>query len=278
MQVRCFASSSSRRVGPESPNFIDIPQPIQPELPQKPRVKGTLPVPRELFPARRADKPSKEYLDAATTRPTKQREIDPNDPHAGHIEEKRKMADMRRRNLREGLTELYTRKTTTDHIMAVRSQAKQERRTAILKQRERDDERLTRPSVHKSMMAPKVTTSFLPDPNRKQRLARSRQRLKRVEEKKAEHKKLSLQALFMNARTFIVSEAQLAEEIDRVFPEGDNPAWRSDQQQGENIWNLGPPPALQSLVNDPKRNEAARFDLIQGRVKKLGEHITGGKM
>lgn len=92
------------------------------------------------------------------------------------------------------------------------------------------------------------------------------------------HTRDSLHTLYMNARNFIVTEEQLVAEIDRVFPDGDNPAFRSDQQHGDNIWNLGPPPALQSLAYDSTKNELARWDLIQSRLKKLGEGITGGKM
>ncbi|RJE24050.1 hypothetical protein PHISCL_03644 [Aspergillus sclerotialis] len=276
MQVRGFTSSSRRQVGPESPNFIDVPQTLQPYHPRKQTVKGTLPVPRELFPARRKDKPSKEYLEAATTEPSKQTPIDPNDPHAEVIEQKRKMAEMRRQNLRQGLGELYNRKLKTEAIMTQRSKEKRARRDLIINQPERDDERLTRPSVPQDMM-PKWTP-VLPDPDRQKRLSKASKRRQKKEAQKENQKRDSLHTLYMNAREFIVNEEQLAAEIDRVFPEGENPAWRSDQQQGENVWNLGAPPGLQSLVYEPKKNETARWDLIQERVKKLGEEVTGGKI
>lgn len=276
VQARGFASSSSLRVGPESPNYIEVPQSIQPDLPPKRRVKGTLPVPRELFPARRADKPSKEYLAAATTPPTKQGKIDPSDPHAEQIAQKREMADMRRRNLRQGLLELHRRKQTTEKAMGKRSQETRARQEQLANQPEREDERLTRPSIPQVMMPRKI--GILPDPDRKERLEASRKRLESVQAKKEAKRQDSLHTLYMNARNFIVTEEQLSAEIDRVFPEGENPAWRSDQQQGDNIWNVGTPPAVQSLVNDPKRSEQARWDVLQGRIKKLGEEITGGKM
>lgn len=233
-------------------------------------------MPRELFPARRADKPSKEYLEAATTEPTNQPPIDPNDPHAEVIEHKRKMAELRRQNLRQGLTELHNRKVKTESIMIKQSKEKNARREIILNQPEREDERLTRPSVPEDML-PKWTP-VLPDPDRKKRLAKSRKRLQKQAAKKENQQRDSLHTLYMNAREFIVNEEQLAAEIDRVFPEGENPAWRSDQQQGENVWNLGAPPSLQSLVYEPKKNETTRWDLIQDRVKKLGGEITGGKI
>ncbi|KAL2216779.1 hypothetical protein M432DRAFT_641674 [Thermoascus aurantiacus ATCC 26904] len=275
-QVRGFASSASLRVGPESPNFIDIPKPIQPDLPSKPRVKGTLPVPRELFPARRRDKPSEAYIAAATPPPSKEPEIQRDDPNAEYNEWRRKMAETRRRNLREGLLELYERKQRTESFMRRRSRAKQARRERILNQPEREDERLTKPSIIQAMMPTKQ--AVLPDPDREERLARSKARLEAREAKKKAERQDALHTLYVNARNFITTEAQLNAEIERVFPEGDNPAWRSDHQQGDNIWNLGVPPTVQSMVNHSKKNEVARWDIIQDRVKQLAEAITGGKM
>ncbi|KNG86168.1 hypothetical protein ANOM_005511 [Aspergillus nomiae NRRL 13137] len=276
VQARGFTSSASLRIGPESPNFVDIPRTIQPDLPSKQHVKGTLPVPREIFPVRRADKPSEEYIAAATPLPSKDTNVDPNDPHAQYINWKRRMAEMRRQNLREGLLELHSRKQRTDKSMMQRSSEKQKRRERIFRQPEREDERLTRPSVIQEMLPKR--TPVLPDPNREERLTLSKARMEAANSQKQAEQQDSLQTLYMNARNFITTEAQLAAEIDRVFPEGENEAWRNDHQQGENVWNLGLPPTVQSIVNESRKSEAARWDLIQGRVKKLGEQITGGKL
>lgn len=276
MQFRGFTSSSCLRVGPESPNFVDIPQPIQPDLPSKPRVKGTLPVPRELFPARRKDKPTEAYINAATPLPTKETKLDPSDPNTEYIEWKKRMAEMRRKNLREGLLELHTRKQRTDKTMMQRSLEKQKRRDRILRQPEREDQRLTRNSVIQDML-PKHT-AVLPDPDRETRLAESKARLEYQQAVKEAERQDNLQELYMNARNFITTEAQLLAEIERVFPEGENEAWRSDHQEGENIWNLGVPPTVQGIVNETRKSETARWDVIQDRVKQLGEQITGGKL
>lgn len=276
VQVRGFTSSSSLRVGPESPNFIDVPRTIQPELPSKRQVKGTLPVPREIFPARRADKPTEKYIAAATPLPRRKGEIDHTDPNAAYIASKRRMADMRRKNLREGLLELHGRKKQTDEEMKTRSRKKQARRDEILRQPEREDERLTRPSIVEEMMPKRM--GVLPDPDREQRLQASQARLEAVDARKRLEREDALQALYMNARNFITSEEQLNAEIDRVFPEGENPAFRNDSRAGESVWNLGPPPTVQSIVNDAKKNESARWDLLQNRIKQLGEEVTGGKL
>lgn len=276
MQVRGFASSSNLRVGPESPHFIDVPKIVQPTNPSKPHVRGTLPVPRELFPARRADKPRKPYIDAATPLPKTERTVSPFSSDPEKQAWKHKMAEVRRQNLREGLQELYARKKSAEGRMISRSLESQNRRDRILQQSEREDERLTRPSTIQAMMPHKQPV--LPDPNREERLALSQARMEAKLAQKEAERKQHLQSLYMNARTFITTEEQLAAEIDRVFPEGENESWRNDHQPGENIWNLGNPPTINSLAGKTRASESLRWDLSQNRVKKLAEAITGGKL
>lgn len=276
VQVRGFATTSNLRVGPESPHFIDVPKILQPSNPTKHSVKGTLPVPRELFPSRRTDKPRKAYLDAVTPSPLTERKVNPksNDPEKQAF--KLKMANLRRENLRDGLRSLYKRKRTAEKTMFTRSLEKQERRERVLHQPEPEDERLTRPSVVQAMQSQKH--SILSDPNREARLALSQARLEAKQAQKSDQQQEDIHSLYMNARTFITNEEQLAAEIDRVFPDGVNEAWSNDHQPGENIWNLGLPPNVQNIAYESQKNETARWDLIQQRVKKLGEQITGGKM
>ncbi|KAL4867337.1 hypothetical protein BDV12DRAFT_121329 [Aspergillus spectabilis] len=271
-QLRGFSTSSSLRVGPESPYFVDVPQPVQPALPSKPRVKGTLPVPRDIFPRRRVDKPTEPYIAAATPLPTKQEEINPDEPHAQYREWKRSMADMRRQNLREGLLELHSRKQRVDTAMQIRSRERQKQRKRVLQQPDRDDERLTRPSVIQDML-PKPGT-VLPDPGRNERLVQSRLRIENKKREKEQERQDSLHTLYMNARDFIITEAQLAAEIEKVFPDGENPAWRSDELYGDNIWNTGFPKRIAAV----QENEMTNWDATQRRIKKLGEEITGGKL
>ncbi|CAG8892343.1 unnamed protein product [Penicillium nalgiovense] len=249
VQVRGFASSSNLRVGPESPHFVDVPRIIQPTNPRKPHVRGTLPVPRELFPARRADKPRIQYLNAVTQLPKTERVVNPNSSNPEKQEWKHKMADLRRQNLRDGLRDLYSRKRSADSKVISRSLENQNRRDRILQQPEREDERLTRPSTIEAMMPHKQPV--LPDPNREERLALSRARLEANQAQKEIERKEHLQSLYVNARTFITTEEQLNAEIDRVFPEGENPAWRNDHQPGENIWNLGNPRLFSILPTRP---------------------------
>ncbi|KAJ5895113.1 hypothetical protein N7495_006804 [Penicillium taxi] len=276
VQVRGFATSPSLRVGPESPHFIEVPRTVQPTNPGKPRVKGTLPVPRELFPARRADKPRKAYLDAATPMPATERTVNPKSSNPEKQAFKLKMADVRRQNLRDGLRDLYKRKREAEAVIHNRSFESQRRREQILQQPLAEDEHLTRSSVVATMRPSKG--SALQDPNREQRLALSKARLAMKKAEKEAQLQDDIHSLYMNARTFITTEEQLNAEIEKVFPDGENEAWRNDYQNGENIWNLGNPPTVQSIVNMTKKSETARWDVIQDRVKKLGEQITGGKL
>ncbi|KAI9371020.1 hypothetical protein BJX61DRAFT_53762 [Aspergillus egyptiacus] len=275
VQLRGFSSTSRLRVEPESPDFVKVPQPIE-FTTSKPRVKGTLPVPRELFPSRRKDKPTEQYISAATPLPATQKGIRPGSKDAEYRQWKREMADMRRQNFREGLLELHDRKLASDRTMEQRSREKQKRRERVLQQPERDDERLTRPSILQDMLPKRMPV--LPDPDREQRLATARERLENKKLQKQSERQDSLHTLYINARTFITTEAQLLAEIDEVFPEGENEAWRSDHQQGDNIWNLGTPPTVNSLLGDGRKSEYKRWDVTQERVKKLGEEITGGKL
>ncbi|KAJ5222380.1 uncharacterized protein N7469_008620 [Penicillium citrinum] len=279
VQARGFSTTSTNlrvKAGPESPHFLDIPRIIQPGNPVKPRVKGTLPVPRELFPVRRTDKPSKQYVDEVSPTRTSKPARATDELEREQQLFKMRMADRRRNHLRDSLKVLHERKLAAEKTMVTRSRMSQERRQRIFKQPEAEDERLTRPSMVSAMLAPNDT--FLRDANREQRLAFSKARLEAKQaQKKAQHQD-DLHSLYIHARTFITTEEQLSAEIDRVFPDGENVEWRNDHQPGENVWNLGAPPTVQSAVSETRKSETARWDVTQDRVKKLGEQITGGKL
>lgn len=275
VQVRGFSTSPNLRVGPESPHFIDVPKLIQPSNPSKPQVKGTLPVPREIFPSRRTDKPGQLYLDAVTANPKTKRQVNAKSSDPEKQAFKIKMAELRRQNLRQGLQDLHKRKTSAEEVLTTRSRMNQARRERVLRQPEPEDERLTRSSIVQAM---RVQKHVLADPNREERLAISKARVEAREAEKVAERQDDLHSLYMNARTFITTEEQLTAEIDRVFPEGQNDAWRNDHQHGENIWNLGVPPTVQSIVHESRKSETARWDVMQNRIKKLGEQLTGGKL
>ncbi|EED16488.1 conserved hypothetical protein [Talaromyces stipitatus ATCC 10500] len=274
-QVRSFSVSTRLRIGPESPNYIEVPQTLQPDLPAKPRVKGTLPVPREIFPARRPDKPTPAYISAVTPEPSKVKTIKKNDPNAETIAWKQRMADSRRTNLREGLLELYERKENTVAAMTRRSAAKQARRERVLRQPQREDERLTSPSVVQSL---EEQPSSLPDPDREIRIAQSRERVLQKQLQKSAERHTNLHTLYMNAREFIVTEEQLMKEIEDKFREDGGDEWRSDSGVGTNVWAKGAPPTIQSIVNNQTKDDVGRWRIEQERMSKVVEEMTGGKI
>ncbi|PGH10263.1 hypothetical protein GX51_00020 [Blastomyces parvus] len=274
IHVRAFSSTPSPMVGPESPNFIETPRPIQPFHPHKAPVKGILPVPRELFPPRRPDKPTQAYAEAVTPEPSSSEpKLQPGDPHFNYVEWKKRMAVVRRKNLREGLTELYARKQKSDELRAKRSSVKIAQRDQILAQGPREDDRLMQQSTPQVMKPTK--TPILPDPTAEQRLKASRQKHAAKQRSKEQQRSDHLHSLYMNARTFIINEEQLNAEIERVFPDGENPAWTNDEDIGENIWNLGLPSTVESLVHAGKA-DATIWSLGEKRVKKIAEELTGG--
>lgn len=248
---------------PESPNYIDVPSSLQPDLPPKPKVKGVLPVPREIFPKRRPDKATQAFADEATPEPTRSK-ISPNAPHKEYLEWKEKMAEVRRQHLREGLKELYSRKQKAESKVAHNSKVKLKYREKILHQPPREDERLTRASS--------VDLKIVPG-----KRGASKKLTMRIAARKKQQRLAALNTLYMNARHFIVNEEQLAKEIDRVFTEGPNPEWATDRSDGHNIWNRGPPFTVERMVAR-MHDEKTTHEIVQERTKKLAETLTGGEI
>ncbi|KAK2880134.1 hypothetical protein FQN49_000548 [Arthroderma sp. PD_2] len=276
IQSRLFSSTARMMVGPEAPSYIDVPQTIQPDLPRRPQIKGTLPVPRELFPSRRPDKPTETYIADATPLPSRTpSKIAPGHPQYELVEWKRKMADARRKNLREGLLELHERKKNSQRRMVARSSAKHNLRTQVLNQPQRDDERLTATTSVSNMKPFKC--KVLPDPGAEERLARSMAKVQEIQAAKREDLVNSIHELYLNAQKFIINEEQLNAEIDRVFPAENNPDWANGRRAGDNIWNLGPPPTMATLGNQTK-DDLTKWEAVQRRTKKLAEELTGGKI
>lgn len=263
-------------VGPESPQYVDIPNPLQEKHLEKKPVKGTLPVPREIFPHRRPDKPTKFYLDDATKKPSSNKpKTHPKHPHRESEEWKRQMASVRRKNLRAGLTELYQRKRRTETDLAKSSRRKLRYARTVQQQPPRDDERLTRPSTTKMMQDKQLV--YGPDPHAEKHLAESKERVVAKQDGRRRKRMEAIQTLYMNARHFITTEKQLTAEIDKVFPEGDNIAWANNRLSGENIWNVGRPMTVEDMVAR-MHNEDAKHEAVQRRTHKLAETLTGGTL
>jgi hypothetical protein len=258
-----------------SPKFIEVPTTPQPQARPKLDIKGTLPPPRNLFPPRALRKTSKKYLDAVTKEPKDQAE-----PANDYVAWKRRMAASRRTNLREGLVELYKRKKVHDGEVAVQSKAKSEARDKRLHAPQREDERLTNPTIKEANRI--LQSGPVPDPNRAIRIVEKAARVQAKEAAREEERRNALHTLYMHARSFITTEEQLDKIINEIFvPSPHDPGNMSD-----NIWDVKEaPPTVQdmlSTVNNTQRSAVAYHAgpaAITGeRMKKIAEELTGGKM
>jgi hypothetical protein len=271
--IRSFSTSHPlSAIGPASPKFIEVPTTPQPQARQKLDIKGTLPPPRNLFPARAIKKTSKAYLDAVTKRPKERPE-----PANEYAAWKRRMAASRRGNLREGLVELYKRKREYDGAVAARSKDRQEERGRRLHALQREDERLTDPTIKEANRI--LQSGPIPDPNREARVAEKAARVQVKGAAREEQRKNALHTLYMHARYFITTEEQLDAKIEEIFKE-------LPDDESDNIWeNFDAPPTVQDMLSEINKTEtkATKFhagpaQLTGKRMKKIAEELTGGKM
>ena len=275
------SASSNKQIPPESPKFIDVPQPPQQEAFRKREVKGVLPVPRQIFPRRRQDKTSPEYLEAVIPEPRTTRSHSLNQPSQvkEFLDWKSRLAATRRRNLRDGLRELHRRKEITDRRLAARTAYKQAEHERRIHEPEREDERLTNPSIIKAMIPGYM--GMLQDPDRDARVARKRMNFMAKENEKMEERRNALHSLYMNARGFIVTESELNARVDEVF---DDPFYRRNPDRS--VWDKdGFPISVQRMIADANKSAGKAIaqssgyaQITRDRVQRIAEELTGGKM
>lgn len=221
-----------------------------------------------------------------------------------------KMAEMRKSQLREGLTSLLARKQAELNAMSARSQAKQRERAQLLNQAEREDARLTNTSIPSSMK-PDAQTSIATLESEvavaKRIHAEKVANYERHVQAKNAEKMDALHTLYMNARNFVTTEKQLAELLKAQFD--NKQRFVSDVSAGDSLWNLGPPDSIKDMIADatnrPRtrsnqtnidmlsslsslastrrlarnmQGEADRISKDQDRLKKIAEKLSGGKI
>lgn len=193
------------------------------------------------------------------------------------------MAATRREHLREGLVQLHARKVKVEAQMAKKSAAKMAYRDALVQAPPREDVRLTSPTISSAMR--KLQTGRVPDPEREQRLVEAAARAQAKEAKATAAKQDALHTLYMNARHFITTEAQLDAEIEKLFVEKPfEHATRGGQT--DNVWDAyGPPPTVQDMLSSINGTQKTAILYHRGpaeitgeRVRKMAEELTGGKM
>ncbi|KAF1817040.1 hypothetical protein P152DRAFT_383465, partial [Eremomyces bilateralis CBS 781.70] len=290
---RSFSSSPrARSIAPESPRFIDIPQPPQRDVVKRPIVKGVLPVPRQVFRSNTGNNMiDPKTLSLSTMEPSNpEQELDTDTTTLSRRSYKARAAQTRRQNLRQGVMDLYTRQET----QRTRSERKQ---AAIFKAHnaarvapERDDERFTRTTVPQAvldLLTKQPTSGRKSDP---EAMERSRMNYQRDLQKKSERRREALQSLYVHARNFIVNEAQLDEAIEKTFGTEEKPIrWSTgswSKFETTSIWAMGTPDTTNDMLarlnreGDSKTTQRIRdrpMGTSSERLKKIAEVLTGGK-
>ena len=245
-------------------------------------MKGVLPPPRKIFPRNKKSEKSRvspKYLAAVAPDPLIDKTTRTDDEF---VSWKARQSELRRRNLKEGLAELRQRRHESDRKTAIMKAANARIREKLLYARERRDVLLTSPSVLSTQQPTKYHR--LPDPSRPARHAVKSQNVADMAAMREEARRSALHVLYVNAGDFITTDEQLDGVIDKAFD--DNSQFRSDGDEGLNIWNLGSPETVQELlgkVNKTGRqtalDSAAGNEIItRERIRKIGEELTGGKM
>ncbi|KAF2201499.1 hypothetical protein GQ43DRAFT_440527 [Delitschia confertaspora ATCC 74209] len=280
--LRAFSSTSNvQALGPESPNYIEVPKPVQPTFPRKPIVKGVLPVPRNVFKTRSPhEKVSDEFISLSTPEPKAQRAPNKHSKDAEYVLYKRRLAETRRQALRAGVKQLYERKTISEKEMEAKSSKLQEYNRKLAMAPPRETDVLTSATVQKSIRD--FLEDKLPTPTRttsEKLQARYQRRL----EKQAAVRQAHLHDMYTHARNFIVNEEQLDAVIEKEFGTEDKPVgWDSQSEKpkpgapGKSPWVAGPQDGVGEMLQRLRTGEA--IDLTKERLRRVTEELTGGKM
>jgi hypothetical protein len=192
------------------------------------------------------------------------------------------MAAKRRQNLREGLVQLKERKERNDFATARLSTIRQENRTTRLEAPPRDSDRLTAPTIRSSMST--LQHCILPDPERDARLAAASARVQAKAAVLEEARRDALHTLYIHARSFITTEQQLEQEIEKVFSE--TPFENMERADAQNIWDAaGAPPTVAEMLSEVSNTQRRAVEFYAPpavktgkRMKRIAEELTGGKM
>lgn len=193
---------------------------------------------------------------------------------------------MRRRNLKEGLAALARRKLRRRAISRQKSLQRAGERRELVTQPPREADRLTRPSVTEEIMAPLNKTGYLRHVNAEERQKVRVATYEAHRARKAADTQDALHTLFMRARNFIVTESQLDKAIDEAFGTDKDPT-HFGAKRAPSVWGNGPPPGLRDMLERAgqagggtrsSEHNDSRERLMQERLQKVAESLTGGKM
>ncbi|KAI1751804.1 hypothetical protein F4782DRAFT_503213 [Xylaria castorea] len=288
--TRLFSSTSSalsQQIPPESPLFINVPNPPQDQSIEAKRelkrVRGFVPLPRRVFAHRDShNKPTDAWLGLAAAEPSNAKSKA--EPGSDVQAWKRKMAASRRENIRSGVRDLWARKQRVDSKRLAASTARLAANRAAAMAPEREDERLTRGTIN----AGTLLTSVALDPHRFERGLASAERTAAIAADKSEARRDAIQTLYMNARSFIVNENELEAVINREFADDhfDRMGQSGAGYRIQNIWDAeNEPVSVATMMRDLTRNyDSLVSDFTSDAVrtvrrqKRAAEELTGGKM
>ncbi|KAK4152534.1 hypothetical protein C8A00DRAFT_16161 [Chaetomidium leptoderma] len=283
---RAFSTtpSTSGRAGlavpPESPKYITIPEPPQASEPKLPKLKGHLPIPRDMFPKREGNRKVKPGYIAAATKVSKA-ELADQPPKSEEEARHRVMAAARRSAFASGIQGLYVRKTQRVQRTQARSERRRQANQAAATAPERLDDVLTRPTVRTSTA---LETSVAADPHRFAVAEASRARHAQQAALRAEARRDSIAQLYVAAQSFIIDEAALEARVNHIFTTEYHKLGSADR--GQSIWDQERAPIsvadLQAQMNgsSTKMTEHRRSPVLKTtqRQKSVAEELTGGKL
>jgi hypothetical protein len=283
--ARAFSSTpAALALGPQSPNYIEVPKPLQPTFPLEPRLKGHLPVPRDIFKTRsKHAKESDVFLSRSTRTSKDPKAPGPHSRDADYRLYKQRLAETRRSALKEGVTQLHARKVETEAAFLAKIQASYADRKERASAPPRDADVLTQTSVQKGIRD--FLSGTLPVTSRTANIPMRRKAYNARVAKVDAVRQSRLHDLYVNAREFLVEETQLDEAIEKAFGTEDAPiGWdtrgamglRSDGKEGLSPWHGPMPEGVGDMLQKLKGGEGV--GLAKDRVKKVAEALTGGKM
>jgi hypothetical protein len=245
-------------------------------------VKGILPVPREVLNKRQDYKATPEWLAKATPEPSSWTDMERVPTQLRQqTEYKHRMAGMRRKNLREGVTELYDRVVETEQRTDTAKEHQLLRDIKALNAPPRHDDKWTSLNVSKPVRDALRKKSTKRDESETERARRKADVEKRIQDR-VDDRLQNLHTLYLHAKDFIINEQQLDAEIDRVFGSEDLPmTWAGGRKS---VWTLGHPAGTTDLIGlKPKTGMMAAQaneinQAMQERMMRIAGKLTGGKI
>ncbi|KAK0387168.1 hypothetical protein NLU13_5481 [Sarocladium strictum] len=278
-------SNAQNIIPPQSPSYIRLPSPPQSEETKRSRVRGHLPVPRDIFPRREGRrKVEPDYIEKTAPLPQNPEVEDSSKPNKVR-EWKRRMAAQRRENLEESLQALWVRRQQSNRQHAQKVSANFNANKRAMRAPERADDRITRSTVLDAML----DTSVKPDPDRFRKAASSAAKVRAIQDAQREARRDALMDLYMKASDFIVNENDLKAEIEKNFSED---FFRKRALSGnligaaDNVWDVeGLPTTVGEMAKDvmgtskkPLEASVTEAERTALRTKRIAEEFTGGKI